>query len=209
MAPAHGREEAGHSSESEPDALPLSTWSTVCMHRREFAKRRRRLMDMMGEGSIAIVPTAPVRTRNRDVDFPYRPDSNFYYLTGFGEPEAVAVLAPGREQGEFVMFMPRARPRGGAVARDPARARRRMRASRRRPTRFPSATSTTSCRGCSRTGRACSTRWATSRSSISACSPGSRAFAGAHARAVGWASSSCWIISSTRCVCSRARRRSA
>ena len=74
------------------------------MNRREFAKRRRRLMDMMGEGSIAIVPTAPVRTRNRDVDFPYRPDSNFYYLTGFGEPEAVAVLAPGREQGEFVMF---------------------------------------------------------------------------------------------------------
>ena len=74
------------------------------MHRREFAKRRRRLMDMMGEGSIAIVPAAPVRPRNRDVDFPYRPDSNFYYLTGFGEPEAVAVLAPGREQGEFVMF---------------------------------------------------------------------------------------------------------
>ena len=74
------------------------------MHRREFAKRRQRLMDMMGEGSIAIVPTAPVRPRNRDVEFPFRPDSNFYYLTGFVEPEAVAVLAPGREQGEFVMF---------------------------------------------------------------------------------------------------------
>ena len=74
------------------------------MHRREFAKRRRRLMDMMEEGSIAIAPTAPVRPRNRDVEFPFRPDSNFYYLTGFGEPEAVAVLAPGREQGEFVMF---------------------------------------------------------------------------------------------------------
>ena len=74
------------------------------MHRREFAKRRQRLMDMMGEGSIAIVPTAPVRPRNRDVEFPFRPDSNFYYLTGFAEPEAVAVLAPGREQGEFVMF---------------------------------------------------------------------------------------------------------
>ena len=74
------------------------------MHRREFAARRRRLMDMMGEGSIAIVPTAPVRPRNRDVEFPYRPDSNFYYLTGFGEPDAVAVLAPGRDQGEFVMF---------------------------------------------------------------------------------------------------------
>ena len=74
------------------------------MHRREFTKRRQRLMDMMGEGSIAIVPTSPVRPRNRDVEFPFRPDSNFYYLTGFGEPEAVAVLAPGREQGEFVMF---------------------------------------------------------------------------------------------------------
>jgi Xaa-Pro aminopeptidase len=74
------------------------------MHRREFAKRRQRLMDMMGEGSIAIVPTSPVRPRNRDVEFPFRPDSNFYYLTGFGEPEAVAALAPGREQGEFVMF---------------------------------------------------------------------------------------------------------
>lgn len=74
------------------------------MNRREFAKRRQRLMDMMGEGTIAIVPTAPVRPRNRDVDFPYRPDSSFYYLTGFDEPEAVAVLAPGREQGEFVMF---------------------------------------------------------------------------------------------------------
>ena len=74
------------------------------MHRREFAKRRRRLMDMMEEGSIAIAPTAPVRPRNRDVEFPFRPDSNFHYLTGFTEPEAVAVLSPGREQGEFVLF---------------------------------------------------------------------------------------------------------
>ena len=74
------------------------------MHRREFAKRRRRLMDMMREGSIAIVPTAPVQPRNRDVEFPFRPDSSFYYLTGFGEPEAVAVLAPGREEGEFLVF---------------------------------------------------------------------------------------------------------
>ena len=61
-------------------------------------------MDMMGEGSVAIVPTSPVRPRNRDVEFPFRPDSNFYYLTGFDEPEAVAALVPGREEGEFVMF---------------------------------------------------------------------------------------------------------
>ncbi len=72
--------------------------------KREHAARRRRLMHMMGKGSIAIVPTAPVRRRNRDVEYPYRPDSDFYYLTGFPEPEAVAVLVPGRSQGEYILF---------------------------------------------------------------------------------------------------------
>jgi len=61
-------------------------------------------MEEMEENSIAILPAAPVRSRNRDVEFPYRQDSDFYYLTGFAEPEAVAVLCPGREQGEFVLF---------------------------------------------------------------------------------------------------------
>ena len=55
-------------------------------------------------GGIAIVPTAPVRTRNRDVEYPYRPDSDFYYLTHFPEPEAVAVLVPGRAHGEYILF---------------------------------------------------------------------------------------------------------
>lgn len=61
-------------------------------------------MEIMDDDCIAIVPTAPPRNRNRDVEYPYRPDSDFYYLTGFGEPEAVAVLAPGRPQGEFILF---------------------------------------------------------------------------------------------------------
>jgi Xaa-Pro aminopeptidase len=56
------------------------------------------------QGGIAIIPTTPVRNRNRDVDFPFRPDSDFYYLTVFPEPEAVAVLVPGREHGEFILF---------------------------------------------------------------------------------------------------------
>jgi len=59
---------------------------------------------MMGPGSIAILPTAPLLIRNRDVHFPYRPDSDFYYLTGFPEPEAVAVLIPGRKQAEYILF---------------------------------------------------------------------------------------------------------
>jgi Xaa-Pro aminopeptidase len=74
------------------------------MTAKEFRRRRRALMRMMEPGSIAILPAAPVSVRNRDVHYPYRPDSDFYYLTGFSEPEAVAVLIPGREQAEYVLF---------------------------------------------------------------------------------------------------------
>ncbi|MCG5535770.1 Xaa-Pro aminopeptidase [Ectothiorhodospira mobilis] len=71
---------------------------------QEHAHRRRRLMEAMGEGAIAIVPGAPERTRNRDVTHPFRQDSDFWYLTGFVEPEAVAVLVPGRSEGDYVLF---------------------------------------------------------------------------------------------------------
>ncbi len=70
----------------------------------EFSRRRRQLMRMMGHGAIAILPAAPEAVRNRDVYYPYRPDSDFYYLTGFPEPEAVAVLIPGRKQAEYILF---------------------------------------------------------------------------------------------------------
>lgn len=68
-----------------------------------FAKRRRDVMQQMG-GGVAILPTSPLRTRNRDVLYAYRPDSDFYYLTHFPEPEAVMVLVPGRAHGEFLLF---------------------------------------------------------------------------------------------------------
>ena len=74
------------------------------MLKTEFANRRKRLMQMMGAGAIAILPTAPVRLRNRDAEYAYRADSDFYYLTGFPEPETVAVLIPGRKQGEYILF---------------------------------------------------------------------------------------------------------
>jgi len=74
------------------------------MTKSEFARRRKALMEQMEPKSIAIAPTAPVRPRNRDVEFPYRPDSDFMYLTGFPEPEAVAVIKPGRDHGPFVLF---------------------------------------------------------------------------------------------------------
>ena len=71
----------------------------------EFARRRRALMRLMGRDAIAMVPSAPVRQRNNDVEYNYRQDSDFYYLTGFNEPEAVAVLIPGREAAEYVLFV--------------------------------------------------------------------------------------------------------
>lgn len=71
----------------------------------EFSRRRRQLMRLMGRDAIAVLPAAPTRVRNNDVDYNYRQDSDFHYLTGFDEPESVAVLAPGREQGEYILFV--------------------------------------------------------------------------------------------------------
>jgi Xaa-Pro aminopeptidase len=61
-------------------------------------------MELIGPDAIAVLPTAEERVRSRDSHYPYRPDSDFYYLTGFAEPDAVAVLAPGRPEGEFLLF---------------------------------------------------------------------------------------------------------
>lgn len=61
---------------------------------QEFSRRRQQLMDRMQAG-IAVIPTAPEVTRNRDSHYPYRFDSYFYYLTGFKEPEALLVLIAG------------------------------------------------------------------------------------------------------------------
>ena len=95
---------------------------------KEFQRRRRELMGMIGANGIAVLAAAPERVRSRDTLFIYRPDSDFYYLTGFPEPEAVAVLVPGRPQGEFLLFCrernperelwdgPRAGPEGAVAA---------------------------------------------------------------------------------------------
>ena len=61
-------------------------------------------MRMIGEDGIAILPSAPVRMRSRDVQYRFRQDSDFYYLTGFAEPDAVAIFVPGRDNGEYILF---------------------------------------------------------------------------------------------------------
>jgi Xaa-Pro aminopeptidase len=78
----------------------------------EFAARRARLMQAMGPDGVAIVPAAHEVIRHRDTHYRFRQHSDFRYLTGFPEPEAIAVLAPGRAGGEYLLFT---RPR------DPAR----------------------------------------------------------------------------------------
>lgn len=74
------------------------------IQRTEYQRRRKALMGMMTPGSAAVVPAAAVRLRNRDTEYLFRQDSDFYYLTGFDEPDAVLVLAPGRGPGEVILF---------------------------------------------------------------------------------------------------------
>jgi len=74
------------------------------INKKEFARRRKALMSQMEPQSIAIVPSSREIIRNRDVEYYFRQDSDFYYLTGFDEPDAVLVLIPGRKHGEVVLF---------------------------------------------------------------------------------------------------------
>ena len=71
---------------------------------KELKRRRRDLARAIGADGVLIVPAAREVTRNRDVHYPFRQNSDFAWLTGFPEPDAVAVIAPKHEDGEFVLF---------------------------------------------------------------------------------------------------------
>ncbi|MCW4454617.1 aminopeptidase P N-terminal domain-containing protein [Flavobacterium sp. MXW15] len=70
----------------------------------EYGHRRRQLMEAAGDDAILVLPAAPERVRSLDTHYPYRQDSDFWYLSGFPEPEAVLVLVPGRRHGEAILF---------------------------------------------------------------------------------------------------------
>jgi Xaa-Pro aminopeptidase len=72
-----------------------------------FVDRRRRFAEAIGD-SLAIVPGAREALRNADTHFEFRQDSDFFFLTGFDEPDAVAVINPGHAKERFVLFV---RPR--------------------------------------------------------------------------------------------------
>jgi len=74
------------------------------MSQSEYQRRRQQLMKLMTPGSIAVLPASNIQIRNRDTEHLFRQNSDFYYLSGFEEPNAVLVLAPGREHGEVILF---------------------------------------------------------------------------------------------------------
>src|SRR5699024_4827666 len=80
----------------------------------EFDQRRQRLLAAMKPNSVAVVAAAPACVRNNDAEYPYRQDSSFWYLTGFPEPEAVAVLVAEEVGGPFILFC-RARSRATEI----------------------------------------------------------------------------------------------
>jgi Xaa-Pro aminopeptidase len=70
----------------------------------EYAKRRKELMQKIGPKGIAILTSTEAAFRNCDAAYPYRQQSDLYYLTGFEEPETVLILVPKRKDGEFILF---------------------------------------------------------------------------------------------------------
>ena len=73
-------------------------------HSLNYAARRARLMSAMVDNAVALVPAASQKVRSRDTYFRFRQDSDFWYLSGFDEPDALIVLVPGRSHGEAILF---------------------------------------------------------------------------------------------------------
>lgn len=103
--------DASRRETSEPPLPPPDTThepdSQRAADRARRAERRERFLAQIGAG-VAILPAAPTRYKSRDTEFRFRQDSDFYYLTGFDEPEAVALLTPHDDEHRFTLFV---RPR--------------------------------------------------------------------------------------------------
>ena len=73
-----------------------------------YAARREAFVKQMGTSGVAIFPAAPSSIRSHDTEYRYRQDNDFFYLTGFPEPEALCLLSPQHETERFILFV---RPR--------------------------------------------------------------------------------------------------
>jgi len=70
-----------------------------------FADRRAAFMEKIDPNGIAIFPSKPVYLRNLDIEYPYRQESNFYYLSGFEEPESMLVINPSHPKYKYIMYV--------------------------------------------------------------------------------------------------------
>lgn len=93
--------------ESQAEVQAAAATATPGIRPEDFRRRRERLLAEIGEG-VAVFAAAPELIKGRDTEVPYRQNSDFYYLTGFLEPEAVAVLTPHDAEHRFTLFV---RPR--------------------------------------------------------------------------------------------------
>src|SRR5215470_9717927 len=86
--------------------MPLTPAFEVSVYKARRDEMLRRMRELAPGPAVAVFPAAPIATRNNDVEHPYRADSDLFFLTGFEEPEAVAVLSTGEKP--FTLFV---RPR--------------------------------------------------------------------------------------------------
>lgn len=93
--------------------------------RQEFQRRRQALVEQMQPGSAALIFAAPEVTRSADSEYPYRQNSDFWYFTGFNEPEAVLVLIKSDDTHNHSVLFNRVRDRSvdaadnGTIRRNP------------------------------------------------------------------------------------------
>lgn len=71
---------------------------------QEYAQRRKKILEKIGKNAVAIFPSSSEIYRSGDTLYPHRQNSDLYYLTGYSEPESIAVLIPGHDKGEFILF---------------------------------------------------------------------------------------------------------
>ena len=90
----------------DPDGGPAAKGHGIA--RTSYAERRAEVLRQMGPNATMVLRSNPEQTRSHDTEFPYRQDSDFAYLTGFLEPDAVAVLTTAHPDHRFVLFV---RPR--------------------------------------------------------------------------------------------------
>ncbi len=119
------------------------------MTQQEFLSRRQTLLAQMQPGSAALIFAAPEAVRSADSEYPYRQNSDFWYFTGFNEPEALLVLIKSDETHNHSVLFNRVRDLTADVGLDAVWARRPRRRSLASTGRWRSAKSTSSCISCS------------------------------------------------------------